>query len=129
LITVDVEAVNPPGGDDGENAVRNARLELKLCKALAALNPPHDLSACLHARIAELLKALRRHGATDQDVRQAADLSDGELTEAAGIVRAFQAMDSWPSRGYYPGSGLRVALGGYALDLAGEIGQRATRDG
>jgi hypothetical protein len=132
LITVDGEPVNPrdnnSDGNDSEGAIRCARLELKLCKALAALNPPHNLSACLHARITDLLKTLRRHDATDQDTRQAADLSDNELKEATGIIRAIHAMDTWPARGYYPGSGLRVALSGYALDLTAEIDARTTHD-
>ncbi len=64
MITVDGEAVNPGDGDSDEDAVakavRAARIELKLCKALAALNPPPDLSGYLHAHIVEL----RGHGGT-----------------------------------------------------------------
>jgi hypothetical protein len=45
------------------------RLELKLCKALAALDPPDEMSTLLHARIADLLRKLRRHDAIDATVR------------------------------------------------------------
>jgi hypothetical protein len=40
------------------------------------------VSGFLHARIADLLRRLKRHDATDQDVTQAADLSDDELRQA-----------------------------------------------
>ena len=72
-------------GDSSEEALRIVRLELKLCKALTALNPPHEVSASLHARITDLLRRLKRHDATDEDVTQAADLSDEELHQAAAI--------------------------------------------
>ena len=73
VITVDGEAIPQdfPGGDAREEALRTARLELKLCKALAGLDPPHELSTILHARITEQLRRLRRHdasGRADQPV-------------------------------------------------------------
>jgi hypothetical protein len=134
VITVDGQAVNPgpagaPGGEDSSgDALRDIRMELKLCKALAALNPPHEVSGFLHARIADLLRRLRRRDATDQDVRQAGDLSDDELRQAAGILRAIRALPTWASP-YQGGAGLRVALGGYAIGLIDELDKRATRDG
>jgi hypothetical protein len=85
VITVDGQPVNPGGAsapdcaDGVQETLRIIRLELKLCKALTALNPPHEVSASLHARITDLLRRLKRHDATDQDVTQAADLSDDEL--------------------------------------------------
>ena len=109
--------------------MRGARLELKLCKALVALNPPHDLSVMVHARTAEALKVLRRHGVTDDDVIQAADLSDAELKEAAGIVRAFRALPSYWAKGFQGGSSFRAVLGEYALDLAEEMDNRAAGPG
>ena len=70
MITVDGEPVpqNPADSNDVEEALRTVRLELKLCKALAALDPPHELSTILHARITEQLRTLRRYDANDQDV-------------------------------------------------------------
>jgi hypothetical protein len=58
MITVDGEAVprDSPDGDDREAILRTAQLELKLCKALAALDPPHELSTILHVRITEQLR-------------------------------------------------------------------------
>lgn len=135
VITVDGQAVNPPdaedgnGQDDDEEALRSARLELKLCKALAALKPPHDLSVMVYARTAEALKVLRRHGVIDDDVMQAADLSDAELKEAAGIVRAFRALPSHWAKGFQGGSSFRAVLGEYALDLAEELDSRAAGPG
>ncbi len=67
MITVDGQAVNPGGADGGDSdgeTLRVIRLELKLCKALAALNPPHDVSArtaCPHRRPATSAEAARRH--------------------------------------------------------------------
>jgi hypothetical protein len=124
-MTVDGEAVNPPNGDgeDSRDEMRETRLELKLCKALAALNPPHELSGYLHTRVADLLRKLRRNDAMDEDVTHPADLTDDELKQAAGIVRAIRALPSSAGR-YQGGTGLRVALGGYALDLADEIATR-----
>ncbi len=58
-----------------------------------------------------------------------ADLSDTELKDAAGIVRAFRALPHWTTRGFQGGTGLRATLGEYALDLATEIDTRTTRDG
>jgi hypothetical protein len=66
---------------------------------------------------------MRRHDLMDEDVTQPADLTDAELKEAAGIVRAIRALPSSAGR-YQGGTGLRVALGGYALDLADEIATR-----
>ena len=126
MITVDGEAVNP--GGDAVNAVDEARLELKLCRALAAVGPPLDVSLLVHARAAELLRLLRNHGAPDPDVIPAADLSDSELKEAAGIVRAFRALPSCGVKGFPGGVSFRAVLGEYALDLAAELDARATRD-
>jgi hypothetical protein len=46
VITVDGQAVNPSDDRSDDDvvakAVGAARLELKLCKALVALKPPHD---------------------------------------------------------------------------------------
>jgi hypothetical protein len=133
VIIVDGQAVNSPGpgGEDSrdpEVIVRNARLELRLCKALAALRPPHDVSVLVHARTAELLRKLRQCGAVDEDVAEVADLSDGELKEAAGIVRAFRALPSWRAKGFQGGASFRAVFGEYALDLADELDTRAGRD-
>jgi hypothetical protein len=122
VITVDGEPVTGSESDDPEDIMRRARTELKCCKALAAMNPPHDVSASLHARIVELLRTLRRHGTQDQDVAQMADLSDEELRQATGIIRALRA--ALPEKGYQGGTGFRVALGGYALDVVDEIQTR-----
>jgi hypothetical protein len=62
----------------------------------------------------------------DEGVTQPSDLTDDELKEAAGIVRATRALPSSAGR-YQGGTGLRVALGGYALDLADEIATRTQR--
>jgi hypothetical protein len=110
--------------DGGEEAVRAARLEVKLCKALAALDPPHELSVLLHGRITEGLRRMRRYDATDLEVRQVVDLDDEELLQAAGAVRAIRALPSWSDKGYTGGTGFRVVLSGYALDLADEIDKR-----
>jgi hypothetical protein len=133
MITVDGEAVTPgPGEDDSEpyecGPLRTARLELKLCKALAALDPSPELRAPLHARIAAQLRKLPRYNATDPDTRQAADLTDDELREAAAIIRAIRALPTWSAMSYQGSSGLRTALGGYALDIADELDKRAGRD-
>jgi hypothetical protein len=129
MITVDGEPVprNPSDSGDHEETVRTTRLELKLCKALAALDPPHELSTILHARITEQLRRLRRYDANDQEVRQACDLTDSELREAAGIIRAIRALPSWSDKTYSSGTGFRVVLSGYALDLTDEIDKRADR--
>ncbi len=129
MIVVDGEEIPRPtdGGQRGESSedvVRAARLEVKLCKALATLDPPHDLSVLLHGRITEALRRLRRHDATDLEVRQVADLNDEEMLQAAGIVRAIRALPSWTDKGYPGGTGFRVVLSGYALDLAEEIDKR-----
>jgi hypothetical protein len=65
-----------------------------------------------------------RHDATDLEVRQVADLDDEELLQAAGVVRAIRALPSWSGRGYPGGTGFRMVLSGYALDLADEIDKR-----
>jgi hypothetical protein len=135
VITVDGQPVHPgpanahdDDGDSREEALRTVRLELKLCKALAALNPPHEVSASLHARITDLLRRLKRHDATDQDVTQAADLSDDELHQAAKILRAFRALPTWEAAYQGGGTGFRTALGSYAMGLADELDKRATQD-
>jgi hypothetical protein len=127
VITVDGEAINPIADDNPksiETIVSETRVELKLCRALAALNPPLDLSVILHARAAELLKALRRYDATDQDVIPAEDLSDTDLKQAASFVRAFRALPSWGTKGFQGGVSFRSILGEYALELADEIDSR-----
>lgn len=131
MITMDGEAINPGDeqGDDDQEAVRCARLELKLCKALAALKPPHDLSVMVHTRTADALKTLRRHGVTDDDIIQAADLSDTELKEAVDIVRAVRALPSVRAKGLQGGSSFRAVLAEYALDLVTELDARAGRGG
>jgi hypothetical protein len=119
-----------PGPEENDEApgesedLRTARLELKLCKALAALNPPHEVATLLHGRIVEQLGKLRRLRAIDEDVRQVFDLTDEELREAAGIVRAVRGLPSWMDRGLQGGVSFRAALGGYALDLVDEIDKR-----
>jgi hypothetical protein len=67
VITVDGEAIpgDSPADDDREATARTARLELKLCKAPTALDPPHKLFTILHALITEQLRKLRRHEASD----------------------------------------------------------------
>jgi hypothetical protein len=131
VITVDGQAVNR--GDDGsdgggvQEVLRAARLELRLCRALVALNPPRDVSLLVHARAAELLRVLRKHDAADEDATSAADLGDGELKEAAGLVRAFHALPSCGVKGFPGGITFRAVLGEYALDLATELDGRAMR--
>ncbi len=98
-------------------------------QGLAALNPPQDLSTFLHARIAEMLRTLKRNGASDTGVTRPADLSDSELEEAAGILRAFRALPWWTEAGYQGGTGLRITLSEYALGLASEIDTRTTHHG
>lgn len=131
MITVDGQAVNPAADhrDDASKAVGAAQLELKLCRALAALYPPRDVSLLVHARAAELLRLLRKHDAADPDAIPAVDLSDAELKEAAGIVRAFCALPAGSIRGFPGGVTFRAVLGEYALDLAAELDARATRGG
>jgi hypothetical protein len=130
VIVVDGEEIPRPmdGGQRGEGhdeVVRVARLEVKLCKALAALDPHRELSVLLHGRITEALRRLRRHDATDLGVREVADLTDDELRQAAVIVRAIRALPSWADKSYQGGTGFRVVLSGYALDLADEIDKRS----
>src|SRR5258708_3798988 len=114
VITADGEAIprDSPGADAREEALRTARLELKLHKALAALDPPHEMSAILHARITEQLRRLRRHDANDQDVRQPRDFTDDELRKAAMIIRAIRALPSWTDKSYTGGTGFRVVISG-----------------
>jgi hypothetical protein len=127
VITVDGEAVNP-GDGSGEDAaakeVRAARLELRLCKALAALSPPRDVALLAHARAADLLRVLRKQDAADPEAVPVADLSDAELKEAAGIVRAFCALPPGSIRGFPGGISFRSVLGEYALELAAELDSR-----
>jgi hypothetical protein len=132
MIVVDGQAINSgPGenrdGDSEPEALRTARLELKLCQALVALNPSPELRAPLNARIAAQLRKLTRYDATDPDTRQATDLTDEELHQAARIIRAIRALPTWPTMSYQGSSGLRHALGGYALDIADELDKRAGR--
>ena len=62
--------------------------------------------------------------ATDLEVRQVADLDDEELSQAARVVRAIRALPSWGDKTYAGGTGFRVVLSGYVLDLADEIDKR-----
>jgi hypothetical protein len=129
-MTVDGEAITPdPDGNDSDGQeyreeLRMIQLELKLCKALLMLSPPPELSAPLHARMAANLRKLPRYEATDPATRQATDLDEDELREAAGIIRAIRAMPTWPNISYYGGTHLRTSLGLYALDIADEIDKR-----
>ena len=68
------------------------------------LDPPHELSTILHARITEQLHRLRGYDANDQDVRQVSDLTDDELRQAAGIIRAIRALPSWTDKSYAGGN-------------------------
>jgi hypothetical protein len=128
VITVDRQAVNR--GDDGsggggvQEVLRAARLKLRLCRALVTLRPPRDVSLLVHARAAELLRVLRKHDAADEDAVSAAGLGDGELKEAAGLVRAFHALPSCGVKGFPGGITFRAVLGEYALDLATELDGR-----
>lgn len=63
--------------------------------------------------------------ATDPGTRQADDLTDDESREAARLIRAIRALPSWPNMSYAGSTGLRTALGGYALDIAVEMDKRA----
>jgi hypothetical protein len=129
VITVNGQAVNPAGDhgddDDAAKAADAARLELKLCRALAALNPPRDVSLLAHARAAELLRILRNHDVADPDDIRVPDLSDSELKEAAAIVRAFRALPSCGLKGFPGGVSFRAVLGEYALDVAAELDTRS----
>jgi hypothetical protein len=133
VITVNGKAVNPGDGDsDGggvQEVLRAARLELRLCRALVALRPPRDVSLLAHARAAELLRVLRKHDAADEDATSAAELGDGDLKEAAGLVQAFHALPSCGVKGFPGGITFRAVLGEYALDLATELDGRTTGAG
>lgn len=130
MITVDGEAITPsPDGSNGEDeAVRLTRLDLKLCKALTALNPPHELSVLLHARITAHLRTLRRSGSTAQDTRQAADLDDDELRQGAAIFQATRALPFWSEKAIMGGPSYRTILASYALDLTDELNRRTGRN-
>jgi hypothetical protein len=121
MITVDGQ----PVGLDGDE-LSHIRIQLKLCKALAALNPPHKLAVTIHARIASLLRALAWHESRDRDTRQPADLTDQELHEAAGIVRALRVALPPTMTGYVREGSMRAELGGYALGIADEIQRRSS---
>jgi hypothetical protein len=132
MITVDGQAITPgpdesDRGQDEPQALRTIRLELKLCQALVSLDPSPELRAPLHGRIAAQLRKLPRYGAADPDTRQPADLTDDELRQAVAIVRAIRALPTWPQMSHQGSSGMRTALGGYALDLADELDKRAGR--
>jgi len=133
MITVDGQPITP-GPDDSDSgkeeapALRAIRLELKLCQALVALDPSPELRAPLHGCIAARLRKLARYDATEPDTRQATDLTDEELREATSIIRAIRALPTWPTMSYQGSSGLRTALGGYALDIADELDKRAGRN-
>jgi hypothetical protein len=87
-------------------------------QGLRGPQPVPGLRAPLHARIAAQLRKLTRYDATDPDTRQAAGLTDEELHQAAGILRA---LPTWPTMSYQGSSGLCTALGGYALDIADKL--------
>jgi hypothetical protein len=127
VTTVNGHPVTGHGGHDDDRSVARARRELRLSKALLALNPPHDLATILYTRAYALMRDLRRDGTIDPDTRQAADLGDDELHQAAGIVRELLALHNQKANGSAP-RGLRVVLGSYALDLAHESDTRAGRD-
>lgn len=127
MITVDGEPVTPgpAGSDPHEEARRLARLELKLYKSLVALGPPPELSVSLHARIAETLRRMRLEGTMhDPDARELADFTDDELRQAAAVIRAIRALPFWNEKSYKGGTGFRVDLSGYALDLIDELDKR-----
>jgi hypothetical protein len=130
VITVDGEAVTSGSdGDQGrDQAVRAIRLELKLCRAMVTLDPPLEMSILLHARIADMLRKLRRYDAIDAAARQACDLTDDEVREAAGIIRALRALPSWMEKGLQGGNSFRTIVSGYALDIADELDKRAGRN-
>ena len=130
MITVDGEPVSPDAqDDDGEDGFRRElhaiQLEIKLCKALLMLDPPQELSGPMHARMASNMRKLRAYRATDPSARQPADLSDTELHEASGLIRAIRALPGWS---HHDSSGLRGALGNYALDIVCETDKRAERN-
>jgi hypothetical protein len=75
VITIDGEPVSPGDDDDAAKAARAARQELKLCKALAALDPPGSLASIVYGRIAGHLRALNYDNLTDPGARQPADLT------------------------------------------------------
>jgi hypothetical protein len=85
VITVDGDPITPADAGDEAEELRQgqARLEVKLCKALAALDPPHGLQVIVHGRIAGHLRMLSRHGARCLDARQPAGLTDDELRGAS----------------------------------------------
>jgi hypothetical protein len=112
----------PEGGPDGREL---ALLELRLYKALAALDPPHGLAAILHSRIAARIRELRHTGTPDPGTRHPADLTPDELHEAAGITRVLLALPGH-EHATMGGHGLQVALTAYARDLASEARSRAT---
>lgn len=111
----------PVGGTDGAQEL--ALLELRLLKALAALDPPHGLASILHSRIAARIRELRSPDTPDPDARQPADLDREELREATGIIRALLALPGH-QHATQGGHGLHVALSAYAQDLAEENRRR-----
>lgn len=130
MIVVDGEPVTPGDGQDGPAAqVRAAQLEVRLCQALLALDPPEYVMFTACGRIRQALSTLRNHDAPYQEVRDLASLTDGELRDAAGIIRALRALPLWASTLHAGRVGFAAIIGGYALDIADELDKRAGRDG
>jgi hypothetical protein len=128
VLTVDGEPVPSPGDSDADGSLQNLRLELKLCQALTALDPPSELSVVLHGRITGHLRALHRYHETDHNARQPAALTDDELHQATAIIRALRTLPAMANNGARTHS-LGAALGGYALDLADELNKRTSKAG
>jgi hypothetical protein len=130
VIVVDGEPVTPGDGQDGPAAqVRAAQLEVRLCQALLALDPPADVMSSASGRIHRALRTLRDHDAPYEGSRDPASLTDDELREAFRIVRALRALPVWASTLHAGRVGFAAIIGGYALDIADELDKRAGRDG
>jgi hypothetical protein len=117
VITVDGEAVMQADSDDPEHILANVRTELKLCKALLALDPPYDVAVSLYARITDILRVLKRHGQRDAGT-PVAELSDEELASARDLLRAIRAVT--PERQLTGNTGFRVVLSEYTLAVVDE---------
>jgi hypothetical protein len=125
VIVVDGEPVTPGDGQDGPAAqVRAAQLEVRLCQALLALDPPGGVMSSASGRIRRALR--------DQDPyegsRGPASLTDDELHDAFRIVRALRALPRWASTVHAGRVGFAAIIGGYTLDSADELDKCAGRD-